>query len=87
MATNFIKWFETILEEKQLPYEGWQIEVDGVTHLIDTDVVIEHIKIAPISEQKQIKDVIVKIDFVNGNVNHFFKHLAQALAANYAARA
>lgn len=82
--TAFQTWFETFLEEKNLPEESWFIvAANGVEHFISTDVVIEHIKFASASEQKTIKDVIVRIDFVNGNVNHFFKHLAQALADNY----
>jgi hypothetical protein len=31
-------------------------------------------------EKKAIKDWLVKIDFVNGNVLDYFKHLAQAIA-------
>lgn len=81
--TEFITWLDTFLEEKQLPYESWEIEADSGLHLIDTEVVVESIKNAPIQEQEKIKNVIVKIDFANGNVNHFFKHLAGALANNY----
>jgi len=31
-------------------------------------------------EQKAIKNILVKIDFQNGNIMDFFKHLAQAIA-------
>lgn len=81
---GFTKWFETFLDEKNLPFASWEIEAaDGMTHMIDSDVVIEAIKTAPVSEQAQIKNTIVKIDFRNGNINHFFKHLAGALVANF----
>ena len=43
-------------------------------------VVIEHIKAAPLHEQKAIKTTLVKIDFMNGDIRHFFRHLAQAIA-------
>jgi hypothetical protein len=77
---GFNKWFETFLTEKNLPYESWEMESqNGTFNIIDSDVVIEHIKIAPDHEQKAIKEMIVKIDFKNGNVNDFFKHLAGAL--------
>jgi hypothetical protein len=42
--------------------------------------IYEHILIANDQEQKQIKDMIVKIDFLNGNVLKFFKHLGNAIA-------
>lgn len=77
---GFKKWFETFLTEKNLPYESWElISKNGKLNIIDTDVVIEHVKIAPNHEQKQIKEMMVKIDFRNGNINHFFKRLAEAM--------
>jgi len=85
MSNNsFNSWFDTFLEEKNLPYVAWEI-VDraGMTHFIDSDVVIETIKNAPAGDQKKIKEMIVKIDFHNGDVNHFFRHLAQGLVEQY----
>lgn len=74
--TDFITWFETFLNEKQLPFELFDIHHKNETHMIDTDFVTELIKEAPLKEQQDIKSMIVKIDFVNGDINHFFKHLA-----------
>lgn len=76
---NFTKWFNTFLEEKNLGYQCWTIESGDQSHVIDSDVVIEAIKSAPAHEQNKIKDMLVRIDFVNGNVNDYFKHLAKAL--------
>ena len=81
--SQFNKWFETFLSEKDLPYASWEIETDDNFHIIDSDVVVEAIKGAPAHEQAQIKNTIVKIDFCNGDVNHFFEHLARGLVANY----
>lgn len=82
--TPFEIWFDTFIEEKNLPVASWELEgPDGMTHWIDSDVVIEYIRIAPPKEQFQIKDVIVKIDFMNGDINHFFNHLAKAIVAQY----
>lgn len=79
---NFNDWFETFLEEKNLGFRMFEIEDDhGYIHLIDSDLVIENIKHAPDQEKEKIKIVLVKIDFYNGNVHHFFKHLAKALVA------
>jgi len=81
---SFTKWFETFLEEKALPIKSWEIEdASGMVHFIDSEVVIEAIKGASANEQAQIKDTIVKIDFANGDVNHFFNHLAKGLVANF----
>ncbi len=77
---TFDKWFETFLEEKNLPFKSWEIEdKNGTTNFIDSDVVIEAIGTASDGEKKAIKDTIVKIDFMNGDVNHFFEHLATGL--------
>lgn len=76
------KYFDLFFDEKQLPYELFEIEHQGQMHFIDTDFVIELIKGAPAAEQKQIRNTLVKIDFANGNVNHFLKFLAEAYVKN-----
>jgi hypothetical protein len=43
-------------------------------------VVVEHIAQSRGSEAHKIEAVLRRIDFVNGNVNDFLKHLAGALA-------
>lgn len=76
----FNKWFTTFLEEKNLSHQEWTIPgADGVDNFIDSDVVIEAIQNCSSLEQKKIKDMIVKIDFANGDVNDYFKHLAKGL--------
>jgi hypothetical protein len=77
------QYLETFFEEKNLPFESWEIEADGVTHFIDSDVVVEAVLNCPTEEQKKIAEVIRQIDFKNGNVNDFLKHLAKGLVANY----
>lgn len=77
---TFNNWFQAFLEEKDLPYASWELtDNEGVTNFIDSDVVIESIKNTSTTEQSKIKDILVKIDFMNGDVNHFFQHLASAL--------
>jgi|TARA_Y100000401_G_scaffold98144_1_gene85810 hypothetical protein len=85
LKMNFQTWFNTFLEEKALPSETWLIaDEDGLVHHITSAVVIEAIYSASKYEQAQIKNTIVKIDFHNGNVLHFFKHLAKGLVNKYA---
>ena len=52
----------------------------GNVHILDTEVVIEHISLTSGNERKQVEGIIRKIDFHNGNLNHFFAHLAEAIA-------
>lgn len=75
-----IKYLETFFKEKQLPDVSWELTADdGTTHFIGSDVVREHIASASADEQNKIADVIRRIDFANGDVNDFLKHLAGAL--------
>lgn len=75
------KWLDMFVEEKALDTEE-VFTVDGPSgpNYIPLGVVIEHIKIAPVHEQRQIKDMLVKIDFYNGDVLDFFEHLSRAIA-------
>jgi hypothetical protein len=73
-----LKYLEVFFEEKQLPYEMWEIEHKEEMHFIDTDFVITLIQEAPASEQEQIAAQLRKMDFVNANINHFLKYLAES---------
>lgn len=75
-----IDYLKTFFDEKDLPQVDWELtDGNGVTNWIGNDVVIEAIGNAPISEQNAISDMIRRIDFANGDVNLFLRHLAQAL--------
>ena len=78
---SFNKWIDTFIEEKGIDTEEI-IEVEGQSglNMIPVGVVIEHMKSAVDVEQQAIKDTIVKIDFMNGDVLDFIKHLAGAIA-------
>lgn len=78
---SFNKWIDTFIEEKGIDTE-YLLSVKGLlgTNYIPVGCLIDAMKNAPVSEQKAIKNMIVKIDFVNGDVLHFFNHLAQAIA-------
>ena len=78
---KFNTWFDTFLREKQLPeVVNWDLtDNQGMNHFIGSAVVIEAIHNCPAKEQAGIKDMIVRIDFVDGDVNDYFKHLAGAL--------
>ena len=77
MPTTYLCAF---FAEKDIPEVSWTLtDNDGVEHHLSNLVVIEHIACVSVAEAKGIAGVLRKIDFANGNVNHFFKHLAGAL--------
>jgi len=79
-------YLKTFFSEKNLPLANWELEAeDGTVHWISNEVVIEHVMAANRDEQTQIGNVIRKIDFMNGDVNDFLKHLAGALINRVAA--
>jgi len=79
------KYLKVFFEEKALVPRDWEIaSPNGTMHLISNEVVIEHILLASSDEeQDQIAMVLRKIDFHNGNVDDFLKHLAGALVQNF----
>ena len=79
---TFTIWLDRFISEKELDIED-TFEVEGPEwgwNLIPLGCVIEAIKSTSCQEQAQIKNMLVKIDFVNGNVMDYFEHLAQAIA-------
>ena len=77
-----IENLKTYFEEKNLPYELFEIEVNDETHIIDNETVITEIGNMPIKLQKKIRDKITTIDFCNGNINYFLKDIAEYLIKN-----
>ena len=78
----FGKWLDTFLTEKGVDYDE-TLEVEGPTwgtNWMPIRVVVAVMKVAPKHEQEAIKKTFVMIDFKNGDVRHFLKHLAGALA-------
>jgi len=79
---KFEEWLDIFMDEKEINLED-HFEVtskSGTPNIIPYGVVIEHIKIAPKHEQDKIKNILVEIDFKNGDVRHFLRHLGQAIA-------
>ena len=81
---SFNKWIDTFIEEKGIDLgQILEIKTENNTHYFEVGNVIENIKATTPEEQEEIKKTIIKIDFYNGDVVDYFKHLAQALAQNY----
>ena len=78
---TYQKWLNTLIEEKGLDKEEIiEVEGDSGMNFIPLGVVVEHINIATQQEKRQIKNTLVYIDFKNGDLMHFFRYLAQAIA-------
>lgn len=83
---KFNKWLMTLIEEKGLDLEtSIEVNHNGTVHMMTLGVVVEGCLATTAEEQAQIKKILVQIDFKNGDVMHFFKHLAAGMAANLAA--
>ena len=77
-------WLDTFIEEKGIDLgQILEVKTDKNTHYFEVGNIIENIKATIPKEQEEIKKMIIKIDFYNGDVVDYFKHLAQALAQNY----
>jgi hypothetical protein len=78
---TFAEWIDTFVSEKGIDLEQI-LKVDGEAgeNFIPVGCLIDVMKQTGAGEQQQIKATIVKIDFCNGDVLHYFKHLAKAVA-------
>lgn len=77
VKTSVDRYIERFFEEKELENKTFEIKHRGNTHLIDSETIIDIIKEGVShGEKKQIADTLIKIDFANGDINHFLEHLA-----------
>ena len=80
MNTFFNRYFN----EKDLDNQVYEIITpNGTMNLIETDMVIAKIKTTQGEEAKKIEAIIRKIDCLNGDIHHFLRHLAQAMAIDF----
>jgi hypothetical protein len=81
---GFSAWLNTFIDEKGIDRET-VLEVEsenGTANAIPVGCLLEAMEAAPAHEQAAIKSMIIKIDFVNGDVLHYFSHLARAIACS-----
>lgn len=74
---------QTFFNEKDLEIRTYEVEANGMAHIITTDVVIEAILRTTGAERQGVTKIIQQLDFANGDFHHFFKHLATGLAHQY----
>lgn len=76
------KYLETLISEKSAHDIDDMFEVEGPSgaNWMAYQNVVDAIAAAPKVERDAIRTMLVKIDFVNGDVFDYFRHLAQAIA-------
>ena len=77
----FSQWIDTFLEEKEIDQDQ-MVEVKGRSgmNIMPLSAIIKTAKGCPADEKRDIKRILVEIDFKNGDVMHFFRHISQAVA-------
>lgn len=74
------EWLKLFFEEKALDNRVYEVEAGDNLHILDTQTVISLIQQAPKHEQTNIMNMLIQIDYYNGDVHHFMEHLARCFA-------
>ena len=61
---------------KNLAYEEWNININGVSHVTNNHYVMEMITKAEYKEQRELAEALYELDAANRDINMFLKHLA-----------
>ena len=78
---NFTNWLETFISEKEFDLDRmFEVQGESGANMMDYNVVVQAIMATNTEEQEGIKAMLVKIDFMNGDIGRYFRHLAQAIA-------
>lgn len=86
LENNFKKetYFHNFFSEKTGIKDSFDITLDdGSFHIVETGVICEMIARTKGTERKNIEGIMTKIDFHNGDINHFLNHLATGIATLY----
>lgn len=77
----FNTWIDTFIEEKSLFLEeGFEVQGPSGFNIMSYGVIVETMKSCSPQEEKNLKNKIVEIDFKNGDIKHFFRHLGKSIA-------
>jgi hypothetical protein len=73
---NYLK---TFFKEKEIPFKQWELQDENNNfHIINNEVVIEFI-LKDKGNHKIYADTLRKIDFRNGDVNHYLLYIAKGM--------
>jgi len=76
-AARFDTWLDTMVDEKNLDRE--MVYTFGDNY-IPLECIIEQIKMFDSDTKKNVKNTLIKIDFCNGDILHFFKYIGEKMA-------
>jgi len=71
------EFFEVFCEKKNLETKHWEIVVDGTSHFIDSDFIIDLIKQTVGEEAEKAEKILRTIDIRGGDIYHFLLFLAE----------
>jgi hypothetical protein len=76
------KYLNDLISEKSGIDMETTLEIEGPSglNIMPLQVLVDAIVQAPANEQKGIRNMLVRIDFNNGDVLDYFRHLGQAIA-------
>ncbi len=77
MPTDYLRRF---FAEADIPSRTFTVVGPSGPNQIPNAVVVEHIARVGRAEATKIGDTLRRIDFANGDVNHYLEHLAGAIA-------
>jgi hypothetical protein len=80
--TQTEKYLRTLLNEKGISEEYvFTLDTDDFWghHIVQMEVVIEFISNLDPKTQNQIKDTLVKIDFMNGDILHYLEFITRKM--------
>ena len=69
-------YINKLFKDKNLPYEEWDIIVDGVSYTVNNHYVIDSILKATPDHQRLIADALFELEEAEQDVNAFLKNLA-----------
>jgi len=69
-------YLNKFFKDKNLPYEEWDIIVDGVSYRVNNHYVIDSILKTSPDHQRLIADALFELEEADQDVNGFLKNLA-----------
>lgn len=80
-STEFSEWLDTFIKEKGIdPSTTIEVEGQSGTNDLPLEILFIAVKSASEFDQEQIKEAMTRIDFQNGDLFTFFRHIARAIA-------
>lgn len=82
METTYFKRFTTAylksyFKKKAIPHQEWDVNIDGINHTLNNQIIIEQILNSKPHQQKLIAEALHELDTRGGDVKAFLRHLAQ----------